>query len=97
MYHQLFMPKFKNVTMVNSCAMTDHNYHYTQLGGDIIFSAANSIFTMTTGDRKCFNVTVVDDDELDRNENVYFRLRGVNTSISFYDSTQITVRDNEGQ
>ena len=42
-------------------------------------------------------MTVVDDDELDRNENVYFRPRGVNTSISFYDSTQITVRDNEGQ
>ena len=52
---------------------------------------------MTTGDRKCFNVTIVDDDKIDNNENVYFRLRSVNTSISFYDSTQIIVRDNEGQ
>ena len=73
---------------------------YTTLGDDIIFSGANSIFTLATGDRRCFNVTIVDDDEIEYEENFAFEVYAVNTSLTYYyfiDYTQIIVKDNEGQ
>ena len=73
---------------------------YTTLGDDIIFSGANSTFTLATGDRRCFNATIVDDDEIEYNENIYFSFEPVNTSLTYYyffDVTQISIRDNEGQ
>ena len=73
---------------------------YTTLGDYIIFSGANSTFTLATGDRRCFNVTIVDDDEIEYNEGFGFWFEPVNTSLPyyyFYDYTQIIVRDNEGQ
>ena len=75
-------------------------YWYIILGDDIIFTAANSMFTLATGERRCFNVTIVDDDEIETNENFRFEFEVVNTSLtrySFHDATQIIVRDNEGQ
>ena len=73
---------------------------YTTLGDDIIFSAANSMFTLATGDRRCFNVTIVDDDVIEYDEGYNFWVEAINTSLPyyyFYDYTQIIVRDNEGQ
>ena len=73
---------------------------YTTLGGYIIFSGANSTFTLATGDRRCFNVTIVDDDVIEHNEYISFEFDAVNTSLPyyyFYDYTRIIVRDNEGQ
>ena len=73
---------------------------YTTLGDDIIFSGANSTFTLATGDRRCFNVTIVDDAVIEYDENFSFEVDAVNTSLTyeyFYDYTRIIVRDNEGQ
>ena len=73
---------------------------YSPLGNDIIFSAANSMFTLATAERRCFNVTIVDDDEIEYNENIDFSFEPINTSLTYYyfnDYTRITIRDNEGQ
>ena len=73
---------------------------YTTLGDDIIFSGANSTFTLATGDRRCFNVTIVDDDLIEYDGGGRFEVDAVNTSLPYYyfrDNTQIIVRDNEGQ
>ena len=43
---------------------------YSPLGDDIIFSGANSMFTLATGDRRCFNATIVDDDDTEDTERV---------------------------
>ena len=67
---------------------------------DIIFSGANSTFTMATGDRRCFNVTIVDDDMIKYDGVFEFEVDAVNTSLPYYyfrDNTRIIVRDNEGQ
>ena len=55
---------------------------------------------MATGDRKCFNVTIVDDGELERTESFYFTVDALNTSLRnnhFFDEFRIYVYDNEGQ
>ena len=73
---------------------------YSPLGDDIIFSGANSTFTLATGERRCFNVTIVDDDEIEYNEYFGIWVEAVNTSLTCYyfnDYTRIIVRDNEGQ
>ena len=70
---------------------------YTPLGDDIIFSGANSTFTLATGDRRCFNATIVDDDVIEYDEGFGFEVDAINTYYYFYDYTQIYVRDNEGQ
>ena len=70
------------------------------LGDDIIFSGANSTLTLATGDKRCFNVTIVDDDVIEYDEYFGFEVYAVNTSVAyyyFYDNTQIIVRDTEGQ
>ena len=54
---------------------------------------------MENGDRMCFSVTIVDDNEIERNENFYFFFDAINSSLTssyFYDYTQIIVADNEG-
>ena len=73
---------------------------YTKLGDDIIFSAANSMFTLATGDRRCFNVTIVDDDDIEYDKSFVFGVKAVNTSLTRYYFSAfiwIYVRDNEGQ
>ena len=59
------------------------------------------MFTLATGDRRCFNVTIVDDDVIEYDGGRVFEVDAVNTSslpyYYFYDYTQIYVRDNEGQ
>ena len=56
---------------------------------------------MATGDRKCFNVTIVDDGELEwPSESFYFTVDALNTSLRnnhFFDQLWIFVYDNEGQ
>ena len=53
---------------------------------------------MSTGDRMCFNVTIVDDDEIESYEYFYFTFNAINDSLAyyFYDETRIVVMDNEG-
>ena len=69
---------------------------YTPLGDDIIFSGANSTFTLATGDRRCFNVTIVDDDVIEYDEGFGFEVYSL-TYYYFNDYTKIIVKDNEGQ
>ena len=56
---------------------------------------------MATGDRKCFNVTIIDDGELEQTyESFYFTVDALNTSLRnnhFFDQFRIYVYDNEGQ
>ena len=73
---------------------------YSPLGDDIIFSGANSMFTLATGDRRCFNATIVDDGDIEDTESFVFGIKAINTSLSHYyslDFISIYVRDNEGQ
>ena len=54
---------------------------------------------MSTGDRMCFNVTIVDDDEIESNEYFPFTFDAINDSLAysyFRDRTRIVVIDNEG-
>ena len=83
---------------INLCIIT-HQINLVYLGDDIIFSGANSMFTLATGDRRCFNVTIVDDDEIEYDKSFVFGVKAVNTSLSHYsfDFIRIYVRDNEGQ
>ena len=62
------------------------------IDGDMVF--------MKSGQRKCFNVTAIDDDEIEYRESFYFTLGTLNNSLSdfqFNDSLRITVIDNDGQ
>ena len=54
---------------------------------------------MENGDRMCFSVTIVDDNEIEWNEDFYFRFDAINSSLTysyFNDHTRIIVTDNEG-
>ena len=54
---------------------------------------------MSTGDRMCFNVTIVDDDEIESYESFFFTFDVINDSLAysyFHDETRIVVIDNEG-
>ena len=55
---------------------------------------------MATGDRKCFNLTIVDDDQLEPTTvSYYFAFDALNDSIRnnhFFDRTYIYIQDNEG-
>ena len=55
------------------------------------------MFTMSTGERLCFNVTIVDDNEIESDEIYYFTFKAPNHSLLFFDYIQIIIRDNEGQ
>ena len=56
---------------------------------------------MATGDKKCFNLTIVDDDQLEpTTESYYFAFDALNSSIRnnlFFGPINIYIRDNEGQ
>ena len=104
MYPKQLMLLFNNMTMV--CEYTNlkgflfHNYNtipsIDTIGGDIILNNS-TMFTMSTGERLCFNVTIVDDNEIESDEHYYFTFKAPNHSLLFYDYTQIIIRDNEGQ
>ena len=66
------------------------------IGGDIIFNAS-TVFTLASGEKICFNVTIVDDDEIEYVESYFFELDDSLFYYHFYDYTQIVIRDNEGQ
>ena len=54
---------------------------------------------MENGDRMCFSVTIVDDNEIESMEYFYFRFDAINSSLTysyFFDETYIAVTDNEG-
>ena len=54
---------------------------------------------MENGDRMCFSVAIVDDNEIEYSESFYFRFDAINSSLTysyFFDETYITVTDNEG-
>ena len=63
------------------------------LAGDFVFEANGVVFTLSVGDRLCFNVTVNNDDENELDETLYFYLYQPNNL--FTDKTQIVIRDNE--
>ena len=76
----------------------DGNLFYNT-GDDIIFNASGLAFSMENGDRMCFSVTIVDDNEIEWNEDFYFRFDAINSSLTysyFNDHTRIIVTDNEG-
>ena len=56
---------------------------------------------MVTGDRKCFNLTIVDDDQLEPpTESFYFAFDALNNSIRnnhFFGPIYIYIQDDEGQ
>lgn len=64
---------------------------------DIIFASSNA--TMTRGDKLCFNVTIVDNDEFEFNQRFSFYVSlSSGTSHEYYShSTTLTVVDNEGE
>ena len=69
------------------------------IGDDIIFNTS-TIFTLAVGERLCFNVTIVDDNEIEYDEHYGFSFEALNDShpyYLFYDYTRIIIRDNEGQ
>ena len=100
MCHRLLKQLLNDVAMVkvynmNQCSFTA----YCFTGGDIIFNT-NQVFTLASGERLCFNVTVVDDNEIEYYEAYAFTIVALNRSLpfyQFYDRTRITIRDNEGQ
>ena len=102
MYHQLLMLLFNNITMVSSFVNSVISYTTPSIdttGDDIIFNTS-TIFTMAVGERLCFNVTIVDDDEIEYDEYHGFSFEALNDSLPFhhfYDYTRIIIRDNEGQ
>ena len=54
---------------------------------------------MENGDRMCFSVTIVDDNEIEYKEGLYFSFYAINSSLTysyFFDETRITVTDNDG-
>ena len=51
---------------------------------------------MDNGDRKCFSVTIVDDNEIEYNEGFYFYFNSSLRYTYFFDETYTTVTDNEG-
>ena len=63
------------------------------LAGDFVFEANGVVFTLSVGDRLCFNVTVNNDDENELDETLYFYLYQPNNL--FTDKTRIVIRDNE--
>ena len=72
-------------------------YRYLCLDGeDLLFSETN--FTISTGSRRCFDVMIVDDDEIERPEYFGFHIH-LQTGVDphFSDFTQINIRDNDGQ
>ena len=65
--------------------------------GDIIFSARN--VTMSSGDRMCFDLVIVDDAEIEYKEEHSFHVKLSNgTYLQYYNqSTTITINDNDGE
>ena len=74
---------------------------YYTTGSDIIFNASGSEFSLATGDRMCFNMTIVDDNEFEyRFEYFDFSFDAINNSLTsrpFFDQTRVRVTDNEGK
>ena len=58
------------------------------LAGDFVFEANGVAFTLSVGDRLCFNVTVNNDDENELDETLYYQPNNL-----FTDKTQIVIRD----
>ena len=76
----------------------DGNLFYNT-GDDIIFNASGLAFSMANGDRMCFSVTIVDDNEIERNEYFDFYFDAINSSLTysyFMHRTSISVTDNDG-
>ena len=74
-------------------------YNLYNTGDDIIFNASGLVFSMENGDRMCFSVTIVDDNEIEWDEGFSFHFDAINSSLRysyFIDRTRITVTDNEG-
>ena len=71
-------------------------YPLITIDDDIIFNT--TIFTLASGERLCFNVTIVDDNVTEYDEDHHFYFYALNNSIPVYqflDQTEITIRDNE--
>ena len=64
---------------------------------DLFFLEVN--FTLSSGGRTCFNVTVIDDDEFEYRESYYFYLHLNNGTyhVYNYDRTYISIIDNDGK
>ena len=59
---------------------------------DVIFNASGSILTSSNA---CFDVIIVDDEDIQYNEGITFYLEIYN-NYYYYDYTSITIVDNEG-
>ena len=58
------------------------------------------VFVLATSQRKCFNMTIIDDDEIEDRESFHFTLETLNNSLPDFqlnDYLRITVIDNDGQ
>lgn len=69
-------------------------------GDDFVFDASGSVFSLAIGDRMCFNVTIVDDEEIEYDQSFGFSFYALNQSLQyqhFYDYTRIRIRDNDGE
>ena len=66
------------------------------LDDDLLFMATN--FTLSKGNRICFDAIIIDDDIIERAKyyGFYVRLQNRTFHEHFYDYTQIIVTDNEG-
>ena len=69
----------------------------TDIWGDAVFSANGTIFTMSVGDRVCFDVAVIDDNAAEATETFKFLLDYHSPLNVVTDVTSIVVVDNEGQ
>ena len=75
-----------NMYIVAKCPVDD----------DVLFTDTN--FTISNGNRICFDVIIIDDDVIEYTKSHYFYLRFQNGTYHdhFYDNTRIIVTDNEG-
>ena len=66
------------------------------LDDDLFFMDTN--FTLSIGNRICFDVMIIDDDVIEYEEEHWFYLRLQNGAFHdhFYDRTPIIITDNEG-
>ena len=92
MYHQLYMLPFLDL-IVSSSFYTTLSISLDTIDDDIISNTTN--FTLATGERLCFNVTIVDDNLIEYDETYRFYFSAANDSTQFYDGTRIRISGNE--
>lgn len=70
---------------------------YSHGQGDLLFPPRN--VTLTVEDRQCFDVTILDDNISEYNEDFYFNvaLRNGSSHPYYSDTTRIIIYDNEGE